>query len=450
MRIALSDTLQVDDREQIFYAQSLSWGYEMPQPPLYSWLSFLLFKILGPNLITLTALKYLLIFASFFYLAKTSRSIFHNRNFDGLLILSYLLMPSFAWHMHQGFTHTIILSLAIAMTLNYLIQIFNTPSWKNYILFGLSVGIGLLSKYSYLIFLTLIAITLLFSKEYKVFLFNKKIAFSILIALLIATPHYLWLIDNWNEIFVMASDRLIGEERINRYEVLFEFLSSSLGFLTPLIILIIFGNIRILMIHKTSKKRRIETFFDNYFLILLIISLFVILSIDIKEVKVRWLHPLLMVFPFWALLKIERLKGPTKILKKSFFYLGAFITALVIIVRIGQTSFNSELGYSGRINVPIVQSLNKIPEKILQKVSTLYTRDYFLGPHLFSVFPKKNIRISNKKFYETNAEQSLCLILWDDDGYDDNHSLKFKDYSGKISEGKYTLFYKVSNLIDCQ
>jgi len=123
---------------------------------------------------------------------------------------------------------------------------------------------------------------------------------------------------------------------------------------------------------------------------------------------------------------------------------------LVIIVRIGQTSFNSELGYSGRINVPIVQSLNKIPEKILQKVSTLYTRDYFLGPHLFSVFPKKNIRISNKKFYETNAEQSLCLILWDDDGYDDNHSLKFKDYSGKISEGKYTLFYKVSNLIDCQ
>jgi len=53
IRIAFSSTLQVDDAEQIRHAQNLLLGYPIPQPPLYSWLSWGLFQILGTGLLAL-------------------------------------------------------------------------------------------------------------------------------------------------------------------------------------------------------------------------------------------------------------------------------------------------------------------------------------------------------------------------------------------------------------
>jgi len=36
IRLSLSETIQVDDSEQIFYGQNLQLGYPIPQPPLYT------------------------------------------------------------------------------------------------------------------------------------------------------------------------------------------------------------------------------------------------------------------------------------------------------------------------------------------------------------------------------------------------------------------------------
>ena len=61
IRMLFSQTLQVDDSEQIDHAQNLLLGYPIPQPPLYSWLSWSMFQILGTGLLALTLLKYTII-----------------------------------------------------------------------------------------------------------------------------------------------------------------------------------------------------------------------------------------------------------------------------------------------------------------------------------------------------------------------------------------------------
>ncbi|HIC40125.1 MAG TPA: glycosyltransferase, partial [Piscirickettsiaceae bacterium] len=45
IRLFFSQTLQVDDAEQIRLSQELLLGYPIPQPPLYSWVSWGMFQI---------------------------------------------------------------------------------------------------------------------------------------------------------------------------------------------------------------------------------------------------------------------------------------------------------------------------------------------------------------------------------------------------------------------
>ena len=110
IRLLFSTTLQVDDAEQIIHAQDLLLGYSMPQPPLYSWLSWGMFKIFSTSLYALTLLKYALIALTFWFTWLVSGQLFQHLQTRYIATFSYLLMPSFAWHMHQGFTHTILLS----------------------------------------------------------------------------------------------------------------------------------------------------------------------------------------------------------------------------------------------------------------------------------------------------------------------------------------------------
>ncbi len=78
IRMIFSQTLQVDDSEQIDYAQNLLLGYPIPQPPMYSWLSWIMFKIFGTGLFALTLLKYFLIALTFLFTWLVSGQLFQH------------------------------------------------------------------------------------------------------------------------------------------------------------------------------------------------------------------------------------------------------------------------------------------------------------------------------------------------------------------------------------
>src|SRR6516165_401563 len=53
-------SLHRDESDQIIFSQGLALGYH-EQPPLYSWLTWAFFRVLGPNLVTLALLKTLIL-----------------------------------------------------------------------------------------------------------------------------------------------------------------------------------------------------------------------------------------------------------------------------------------------------------------------------------------------------------------------------------------------------
>jgi len=445
----LNDTLQVDDREQIFIAQELQFGYNLPQPPLYSWLSFLFFEIFGVNHISLLTLKYILIFLTFTFIFKTSEIIFNKNSISvSISTLSFLLLPSFFWHMHQGFTHTILLGLGIAMSIHYLFRLSLDKSLTNYLLFGFSLSVGILGKYSFIIFIFLILLTGISIKEFREILRNKFFFYTSALFLLLILPHLIWLLNNWSDIYPMASERLVASSNPSFFMILLEFINASIGFLFPYILYLIYkvnsNNIR--------PKKIFEQFLKNYIYFIIIFGFLFLAIFDLKEIKVRWLHPILMIVPFWISIQIINKNLSRGFLK--FFYSSLFVLCLIILaIRVVQNTYAPKLGYQGRVNTPIIETLRMMPASVIDSVSVIKTNDYFLGPHLFSVFNEKNIQIFNKKFQARVNDDRKCLVLWDDDSYDDNHNLKFSSYTGVVTNNTnprpYSLFYKVLDMNEC-
>jgi len=439
LRIFISETLQVDDREQILYAQTLEAGYLMPQPPMYSWLSWLFFKLFGSNLFALSLLKYILIYATFYFIVEIAKNFFSNSNIQKLVIYSFLLMPSFFWHMHQGFTHTILLGLGIVTSFYFFLLLTHDQSSKNFFLFGISVATGLLAKYSYILFLMTLLLSALTIKNYRDIILNKKFLISLSIILIIILPHVIWLISNYSEIFIQAQTRLaISDKNTNFLISSINFFGSFIGFISPLIFFMLYLIIKNQPLIKMNSSRIEHILTRNFYSLILLFSLIFLIFFEMENLKVRWLHPLMMLFPFFFFMFFDNKKTISK--KFTNFYFGTvlFFVIFVIFVRVSQVTIFPLIGKNGRINMPITETILKIPEYII-KDSVIKIEDYDILAHSMDVFRKNKIIYNGKIFNDLNQNDQHCLIL-------DSKSIQnFNSYEshGLISSNNEGSIYKI-------
>jgi len=457
IRLFFSQTLQVDDSEQINYAQNILLGYPIPQPPMYSWLSWIMFQIFGTGLFALTLIKYMIITLTFWFTWLVSGQLFQHLQTRYIATFAYLLMPSFAWHMHQGFTHTILLGFGIILSLHALLSLKENPNTKNYLYLGLAFGIGLMGKYSFLLFMLPLIIAALSVAKYRNILINNKIWLSIAVFLLVIGPHLYWLTQHYQEIFLsidqklkVTSDNLLFE-RINS---LGKFVGAAIAFVTPFALLFLLGNWR--QLFNTDKqiiKNDNVLLLSRFYWVIAITIIVLAVFVSMPHFKVRWLHPLMMIFPLWMLIRIERKQLISKTVIQWFYGLVVLLSVLVFSVRIVQMTIGPELGKYGRLNRPIVETLDKLPDAITRN-SILKTEDGFIGSHLLSIFNNKNIIIESRNFdKEHYGDSKKCLWLWDDDTPYTKPNINKILNSGEIvtyvADFKYTLFYAVSPKQEC-
>jgi len=105
LRFFASPTLELDESQQFFWATHLSWGYPS-QPPLYTWLVWLSFKIFSPSLLGLIVVKYFLTFLMFFFFYLTLRE-FKTPFESFLFMVSLFLIPLYTYEFNRDLSHSI-------------------------------------------------------------------------------------------------------------------------------------------------------------------------------------------------------------------------------------------------------------------------------------------------------------------------------------------------------
>jgi len=455
IRLFFSQTIQVDDAEQIRLAQSLALGYPIPQPPLYSWLSWGLFQLIGSGLHTLTLLKYTLIGFTFWFIWLASAYLYQQPASRWLATFSFLLMPSFGWHMHQGFTHTILLGLAIALTLHAMLRLQHHQRHLDYLYLGSALGIGLMAKYSFVLFLIPLLTAALTIREFRSALLKQNSWLILLAVAVWTTPHLYWLSSHYPEIFNSIDRKLqvtSGNLFQERLTSLWNFLISAIAFVTPWVFIYALYPGKKLLPFSNRGESPTTQLLSRFYLILFIAVLLLSLSFTMPHFKVRWFHPLMMLFPLWWLAKIDGVAPYPKNFLRWISGATIVVTLSILVVRLIQVTIGPELGHYSRLNRPVMETINQIPTPHTNAV--LITKDDFLGAHLLSRYPEHAVAIGNHLYSRgKNTPFEQCLLLQDNDDPPPSTSLvrgyDTKPYIHQIGTVQYQLDVAVLSKTAC-
>ena len=181
----ITETLGMDDADQVLLAQKWNWGYG-PQPPLYTWLVILFSKAFGLSSFTMALLKNALLFGIYTLTYFIARRLTASHTVALTAAVGLQFMPSIAYEAHRELTHSILASLMVLATLLVFLRLRQTDAprvtqtqgmslsaptispeagWGHYLLLGVLGGLGILSKYNYSIFYGALIIAALSSRS---------------------------------------------------------------------------------------------------------------------------------------------------------------------------------------------------------------------------------------------------------------------------------------------
>ncbi|MBI5196825.1 MAG: glycosyltransferase family 39 protein [Nitrospirae bacterium] len=189
-----------------------------------------------------------------------------------------------------------------------------TPNPKYWLLLGITIGLGLLTKYTMAFFYACAFLFIVFSKEQRHWLKEKEPYIALAISLTVFSPVIIWNAgQNWVTLKHTAGQAHISEEIKISFKSFFEFLGSQAGVLTPLLFAaVIYGAL------KAYKSRSLFTVHRSLFLFCFwapILGFFILKSIQAK-VEANWATPAyLTAFIAFSLFFLNRdtIKKGTKI-----------------------------------------------------------------------------------------------------------------------------------------
>lgn len=367
MRLAFSSTLQVDDAEQVLHAGHLLLGYEFPQPPLYTWLTWGAFQVFGPSLAVVTVIKYLQIAALFHVTWRLSWHLFVEPLWRAAAVMSYLLLPVFAWQMHVGFTHTVMMALAMAMTLHALLSLGASRDGKRYAYLALAIALGMYAKFGFFLYLLLLAFAALATPRYRAVLGDRRMAAVLVVCLVLAAPYYGWLIEHWAWFNASLAGKMEGEHRLHLGVLAHaRLLLAGVEYALPLLLVLLWVFPRLylpprLFPRNTAEPGDPERLLGRFHLVLLAIMLILMVVKPVDYVKSRWMVTVLFPLPFWLLLRARRAYPEWVRGMRRLLLVGIALSVLIVGVRLVDFAFGARWHADGRVHLPVMRTLASLP-----------------------------------------------------------------------------------------
>jgi 4-amino-4-deoxy-L-arabinose transferase-like glycosyltransferase len=309
VRVTLTDSLAMDESEQALAYAQLQIGYGV-QPPLYAWLQWLTFSAFGFNVFSFALLKNLILFGLYAGMYCLARPLI---GIAGAITASaaMLLMPEIAWESQRDLTHTVLLTTIACWTLWCYFAMLRKPATWRHALFGLLIGLGMLSKYNYAVFIGGLACASLIVPEHRSVIWNNKIWLAGIIASLCFLPHGLWIATHLDA--ASAGTLVKMREGVGHgylHNVLRGFGSmawGAIGFLTPLWIVFLIAGWRDFRHPAIERGTTIARFFLWLYAAFFALMCMILLSGHISNIKGRWLQQLLFPLPMVCFLLLPSL-----------------------------------------------------------------------------------------------------------------------------------------------
>ncbi len=284
--------LPLDTIEALAWGSNLSWGYNK-HPPLSALAVEIVYNFFGNNDWAYYLLSQIFVAVAFLYVWKFSKLIFNN-NFYSLISVLLLEGVYFYNFTTPEFNVNVCQLPFWAISVYYSLKCINDQKISNFILLGLFLSLGFLSKYLfiYLIFTIKIIFLYLIINEKK---FNFKYFIPGIIFLIFLTPHIIWLVNNDFTTITYGFKRtsIIEVGFINHFTNPIIFLAKQIGIIFPMLLI----GLSLLKIKKRIKFRinKNNIFLLTVTLLPLLLMLFTSVLTGTK-IRTMWITPFYLFF----------------------------------------------------------------------------------------------------------------------------------------------------------
>lgn len=300
----VTGSADLDQSEQLLFSQYWSLGYGA-QPPLYTYLVNLLFIFTGKSLLVLLALKAIILFLLILVINQIANRLNFSFVQRMVAIGSFVLIPQFVWESQRDLTHSPLTALLSASLVYVLISINQHGCKKNFVFLGAIASMLVLAKYSSVLVLVSLFISVLLISEYrKNILYTQKFIITLVVFTLMVLPHVYWALSNIDVVTGSLYKLKVGS--YSPWIGIKDAVLSLIAFFTPLwivaLILIDYRNIKNRFDSLNSDQKFL---FTNIVISIAVVLLFVLIS-GSQEVKDRWYQPLMVTFPLVFTLFIKQ------------------------------------------------------------------------------------------------------------------------------------------------
>lgn len=383
VRLIMPHGLELDEAEQTHFSQWLLAGYSS-QPPLYNWLQYGAVHIFGMSLATLSLLKNLLLFCSYLFYWLAARQVLCDKRLAIAAALGLLTIPQVAFEAQRDLSHTVAAIFGASLFLFCLLRLLKAPSLAAFLLFGLATGIGGITKYNFAVLPIASGIAVLLDREMRARVLDWRIVPAAVLALLIVSPHALWLADNFQAAGGHTINKLVDEKTGFLISIVDGFGSlalACLGFLA--LTLAVFAlafreDIRSIARASTPWTRLV----GRILLASLSIIVLMILLAGLENVRDRWLTPILLPAPLYLALKLDAAGVSIMPGLRRLWLVAGVVMVIVPSVLFGRVAMDRIGGRYGYVNIPFPELSETVREKAAGADTVVVASDGQLGGNI--------------------------------------------------------------------
>ncbi|KQP18007.1 glycosyltransferase family 39 protein [Pseudorhodoferax sp. Leaf267] len=395
-RTLVSPALELDEAEQALWSQQLQSGYGA-QPPLYTWLQWATFQLLGASVFSLSLLKNTLLGLTYVLVFLAGRLLM-PAGLAAVASACMLLLPQIGWESSRDLTHSVLLTTMAAATLYVVLRLQFRPSPWLYLLLGLVIGLGALSKYSYAAFVVLLLLTVATGRDTRSMLRSPWLLATAAVALLVVAPHALWLLTHWQQATQGTVHKLAGAAGgIGRG--LASLPLALAAFVAPwaLVMLALFG--RALWRPAPGWPRGpgpapaldIVAFWRRYAVALALAFLGMVLFGGVTHFKDRWMLPFLFCAPLMLFSsRLHLAEHPRLPWLRRVLLVVALLTLVLLTLRV---PFHAMRNRPDELNVPARELVRALRVQGYNGGGTILTSDPTLGGILRLAFPAARVEL---------------------------------------------------------
>lgn len=421
LRIIASPTLEADDAEQALLSQYLALGYG-PQPPFYNWLLYGTVHVFGLSVATLTVLKQLFLFLCCLFYGLAARLVIKDMAISAIAMLGILTLPPVFLLSQRDLSHTVAALFAVSLFLYFFLRTLQRPSFYSYVMTGVAVGIGVISKYNFVLVPCAAILAILPERELRARIFDWRVIVSMLVAAVIFLPHGSWVISHINA----ASDTIVeemkegssGHRLTHIVKGTFSLLSAiAVGSALPMLFFAVISPARIPDIWRAQSQ---GTRVVGRMLFFCLVGVFlVVLGIDATHIRQKWLAVFLILWPLYLGLKLEaaniNLEG-----RFGRTAIPVFVIITTVVIGLSARAYVSPMiGDYGKTNMPFHGLFAELTENGTRLPALVMAGDSFTAGNTRLNLP--DVKVLSPSLQQEQLSADLLslgptLIVWSDDG----------------------------------